>query len=47
MITILNDIKKIINCIPNNNMISKKSSLIDINSLITILKIYSKKEITI
>ena len=41
-----NIIKQIINCIPDNNISSKKSSLIDIDALITILKIYSFKEIT-
>ena len=46
MIMIFNIIKRIINCIPDNNLISKKSSLIDIDALITILKIYSFKEIT-
>jgi len=46
IIIIFNKIKKIINCIPDNNIISKKSSLIDIDALITILKIYSFKEIT-
>ncbi len=40
------NIKKIINCIPNKNYISKFSSLIDIEAIITMLKIYYGKQIT-
>ena len=40
------NIKKIINCIPNKNYISKYSSLIDIEAIITMLKIYYGKQIT-
>ena len=40
------NIKKIINCIPNKYFISKFSSLIDIEAIITMLKIYYGKQIT-
>ena len=46
ILIIFNNIKKIINCIPENNLISKKSSLIDIEAIITILKIHFKRQIT-
>lgn len=46
IIIIFNNIKKIINCIPNQYFISKYSTLIDIESLLTMLKIHFFQKIT-
>lgn len=46
ILIIFNGIQKIINCIPNQYYISKYSSLIDIEALLTMLKIHFVKQIT-